>query len=222
MWNAGRSSRAGKRFYVLEMPQVGCSNPSVSKSSKSAWGSYRRWRWFMWAFFPLFGLILLFREWSGYMIPFWFVSLIGMFRVQWFRCPQCGQAFFRDSSFFAQYKPWIQSCANCGHPKWAEPIPKPPRSEPYPWPQPKARSESAEQMHRELKAFLTLVLAYDPSSICLKVDHEGWADLDHLLARSKFNGLTWTRDQIVDLLEQSASTGFELDPTESRIRCIRS
>jgi hypothetical protein len=204
------------------MPQVGCLNPSVSEPVKSAWDGYRRCRWLGWLFFPLWGLIFILPECLPYLILPSVVLVIFMIRVQWFPCPQCGQPFFCGGSFiFNRYKPWAESCANCGHPKWAEPIPKPPRSEPYPWPQPNARLDTAEKMHSELKAFLTLVLASDPSSICLKVDHEGWADLDHLIARSNFNGLTWTRDQIVDLLEQSVNTGFELDPTESRIRCIR-
>lgn len=154
-------------------------------------------------------------------MPLWAVSVILMIRLQWFPCPQCGQLFFCESSFFAQYKPWAGACAHCGHSKWAEPIPKPPRSEPYPWPQPNARQDPEDKRRSELTTFLDLVLASDPSSICLQLDPKGWVDLDHLIARSKFNGLTWTRDQVANLVRQSTDTGFELDPTETHIRCIR-
>lgn len=202
---------------VVTVPGV-CLNPPVSEPAKSAWDSYRRWKRFAWVAVPLCILALIFSEWRGYVLPLWLMSLILIIRVQWFPCPQCGQLFFCKSSFFARYKPWVDACVHCGHPKWAYPLPKPPSSDPHPWPEPNVEPDPGEKRRSDLMMFLTLVLASDPTSIGLRLDPEGWTDLDHLITRAKRNGLEWTRDQILEAASCSKNPSVELDPAGKRIR----
>lgn len=198
-----------------------CLNQSVSEPVKSAWDGYRRWRRWEYAPIAVWLIIVLFPQCVVIAFPL-FAALIAVLavKVTYFNCPQCGNPFFYGSGFIA-YKGWAKACVHCGHPKWAEPVPKQPSSDPHPWPRPKVGPDPEEKKRDELRVFLTLVLASDPASIGVKLDDEGWADLDQLISLTKRNGLKWTHDQILEVASRSKNPVFELDPSGRRIRCIR-
>lgn len=71
-----------------------------------------------------------------------------------------------------------------------------------------------------LKSFLTLVIRDDPYAIGLKLDSEGWADVEHLLARAKRYGIKLTREDLENAVGMENSL-FEWDQASTRIRACR-
>jgi putative RNA 2'-phosphotransferase len=56
--------------------------------------------------------------------------------------------------------------------------------------------------------FLSLVLRHDPASIGLKLDSQGWAKIDDLLAGLKKNSKILSRDGLQTIVEQSKQRFF--------------
>ena len=121
-------------------------------------------------------------------------------------------------------------CVHCGLPKWAEPpyepfietqstsfsnspYPTPTRDEPLPDP------AIAERLR--VKNFLTLVLRDDPGAIGLKLDSEGWADVNELSARAAKNGVTLNLKILDDLIGIKDHPCYEWDHVTNRIRFCR-
>lgn len=110
---------------------------------------------------------------------------------------------------------------NCGLPKWEDPPPKPPKVERYPLPRdenPRRDPVIAERL--SLAKFLTLVLRNDPKAIGLRVDTDGWADVDDLLKRANRNGIGLTCETLGEVLTVSETRRFEWDREGNRIRVV--
>ncbi|MEO5714992.1 MAG: RNA 2'-phosphotransferase [Luteolibacter sp.] len=108
---------------------------------------------------------------------------------------------------------------HCGLPKWEEPPEKP---DAYPIPRSSApRPDPAPAESIRLKNFLTLVLRDDPRAIGLKLDSEGWTNVDLLFAKSERNGVKFTREALEKLMDGEGDPGFEWDRATQRIRARR-
>src|SRR5262245_24330837 len=96
----------------------------------SSWSYYRFWSRTSWllllTYLPgvitlgaLFGLLFprgnyIFLAFGVWVVALWLVGL----RTLAFRCPRCGQPFFRTSWY---HNGFARECVHCGLPKWAEP-----------------------------------------------------------------------------------------------------
>jgi hypothetical protein len=102
----------------------------------AAWRRYRRWRWTFWLLFVLYlpAPAILSRAMGctrgsgtpivvaafAWMIAF---GIVG-YQTGNFRCPRCGELFFRKFDDRIWRRTWVQKpfarrCLHCGLPKWA-------------------------------------------------------------------------------------------------------
>ncbi len=68
---------------------------------------------------------------------------------------------------------------------------------------------------KSISKFLSYVLRHDPQSIGLRLDPQGWADIDELLIRA---GRPLTQEQILRVVATNDKQRFALSPDGSRIR----
>ena len=139
--------------------------------------------------------------------------------IQFFSCPKCGDCFFYKLKFFGWYDPFAKNCVHCGFLKWEEP---PEKIAAYPIPRRSAlRPDPAIAEAICLKNFLTLVLRDDPRAIGLKLDSEGWADVNELSARAAKNGVSLNLKILVEVIGIKDPPCFEWDHVTNRIRFCR-
>ncbi|HEV3362661.1 MAG TPA: RNA 2'-phosphotransferase [Acidimicrobiia bacterium] len=69
-----------------------------------------------------------------------------------------------------------------------------------------------------ISKFLALVLRHDPDRIGLRLDSEGWADVDELLAGAARAGLPISRAELGEVVRTNPKQRFTLDATANRIR----
>ncbi len=70
----------------------------------------------------------------------------------------------------------------------------------------------------KVSKFLSLVLRHKPGKIGLAVDDQGWVDIGELIDKAGANGVTLTRELIVEVVATSDKRRFAIDPTGQRIR----
>lgn len=76
-----------------------------------------------------------------------------------------------------------------------------------------------DKVHTRQSKFLSLVLRHAPERIGLKLDPEGWADIDELLSKcATRGGPRISRDDLIYVVEHNNKRRFELDVDEKRIR----
>lgn len=73
----------------------------------------------------------------------------------------------------------------------------------------------------EISRFLSFILRHEPDSIGLELDHQGWADLDELLAKSRAAGKGFSRDQLLEVVATNDKKRFTLSPDGKRIRAAQ-
>ena len=82
---------------------------------------------------------------------------------------------------------------------------------------------------KKLSKFLSFVLRHSPETLNLKIDKQGWADLDGLIlainlnqnkntASEKFKPQPVTREMIVTMVEENDKQRFSISPDGKRIR----
>ena len=74
-----------------------------------------------------------------------------------------------------------------------------------------------KQLERASK-FLSLILRHQPEVIGLKLDSEGWADLDELLRLANAHGKGLTRELVLDVVARNDKQRFALNAGATRIR----
>ncbi len=179
------------------------------------------WRKVAWISIPVFLLLN-----SAFQLPEVVVFVVAIpfviaaTALQKFKCPKCRECFF----YHGLYHPLTQKCVHCGLPKWEDasfvveepkvaPYPTPRRRDPIPDP-------AIAKRHR-LAKFLTLVLRDDPKALGLRLDADGWANVDDLVKRSNRYDLNLTRESLAEVLSLSADQRFEWDQPGNRIRFAR-
>lgn len=69
--------------------------------------------------------------------------------------------------------------------------------------------------------FLSYVLRHKPEAIGLRLDDEGWADVDELIANAARNGERLTREVIGHVVAQNEKKRFALSDDGTRIRAVQ-
>lgn len=73
----------------------------------------------------------------------------------------------------------------------------------------------------ETSKFLSFVLRHQPEAIGLRLDAEGWADINELIDRAAREGRLLTREQIATVVETSDKKRFTLSEDGQRIRAAQ-
>jgi putative RNA 2'-phosphotransferase len=73
----------------------------------------------------------------------------------------------------------------------------------------------------KLSRFLSFVLRHGPDSIGLKLDAQGWAKIDDLMARARAAGKGFQRDELLLVVETSDKKRFTISPDGLRIRAAQ-
>jgi hypothetical protein len=185
---------------------------------KAAWDGYRKWNRISRITSPIFVVCVVFSDRTPILPILGFLCFVASAPAGSFRCPECGEFFFYKFGSF-NWNPFPQKCLHCGLPKWEEPRPKAPKVEVHPIPRNKDPAPDPLIAERSrLAKFLTLVLRDDPKSIGLRVDENGWTNVDELLNRSQRNGIKLTHEKLADVLAVSSTHRFEWDKKGNRIR----
>lgn len=66
--------------------------------------------------------------------------------------------------------------------------------------------------------FLSLILRHKPETIGLRLDGQGWTDVDELLTKAQAHGVTLTRPQLEQIVATNDKQRFALSPDGQRIR----
>lgn len=66
--------------------------------------------------------------------------------------------------------------------------------------------------------YLALRLRHRPHEIGLVLDHQGWADVEALLAGAAGDGFPITREELELVVRTNSKARYELDPSRRRIR----
>lgn len=66
--------------------------------------------------------------------------------------------------------------------------------------------------------FLSLVLRHKPEEIGLRLDTEGWADLEEIIRLSAIKGVSLSAELIQEIVASSDKQRFAIDPSGKRIR----
>jgi len=66
--------------------------------------------------------------------------------------------------------------------------------------------------------FLSLVLRHKPEEIGLKLDQEGWADIEELIQLSAAKNVALTNELIQEVVDTSEKKRFSIDPSGRKIR----
>lgn len=182
----------------------------------SAWTGYNKWRKFSWIIFPCIICLNIFPAAWPIFAPMLGYGIYCGLKVHYFDCPKCDEPFFMNPRFPRFYWPWTDICMNCGFPKWGEP---PSKVDVYPIPREENRSRDPLLAERlRLAEFLTLVLRDDPKVIGLRLDANGWANVDDVFNRAKRNGIKLTGENLAEVLTASSFHCLEWDRTGNRIR----
>ncbi len=74
---------------------------------------------------------------------------------------------------------------------------------------------------KQASKFLSLVLRHDPGRIGLTLDHQGWVDVDDLLAALAGTDNAMTRDTLFEIVATSNKKRFSLSDDGKRIRAAQ-
>lgn len=83
------------------------------------------------------------------------------------------------------------------------------------------KAPKASKADVELSKFLSYVLRHAPESIGLRLDAQGWADLDELIARAAEHGRRISRERILSVAASSDKKRFGLSQDGRRIRAVQ-
>jgi putative RNA 2'-phosphotransferase len=70
----------------------------------------------------------------------------------------------------------------------------------------------------KISKFLSLVLRHNPEAIGLRLDHQGWASVEELIACAMKKGRPLTKNTIVSVVATSDKKRFSRSPDGQRIR----
>jgi putative RNA 2'-phosphotransferase len=73
----------------------------------------------------------------------------------------------------------------------------------------------------QLSKFLSYVLRHKPESIQLRLDEQGWANVEELIANSANSGTSFTREDLVRVVATNDKKRFSLSEDGRRIRAAQ-
>lgn len=71
---------------------------------------------------------------------------------------------------------------------------------------------------KKLSKFLSLILRHQPEIVHLKLDREGWADVEELLAKSQTKGIALDHSTLKEVVENNDKKRFSFSPDFRKIR----
>lgn len=75
-----------------------------------------------------------------------------------------------------------------------------------------------EKDKKRTSKFLSLVLRHSPEAIGLKLDENGWADIDELIIQSAKHNQPFSRDELREIVTTNDKQRFAFNDCETRIR----
>ncbi|SFK36319.1 putative RNA 2'-phosphotransferase [Lysobacter sp. cf310] len=72
--------------------------------------------------------------------------------------------------------------------------------------------------HKPLSQFLSLILRHEPEAIGLRLDAEGWVDVNELIAKAAAHGKHYDRELLRELVRDNDKQRFKLSDDGDRIR----
>ncbi len=73
----------------------------------------------------------------------------------------------------------------------------------------------------KISKYLSFVLKHEPASIGLKLDSEGWVDVETLVTSANSHGKSLAVDHVREVVAQSDEVRFQLSDDGLRIRALR-
>lgn len=73
----------------------------------------------------------------------------------------------------------------------------------------------------KISRFISKVLRHRPDSIGLKLDTQGWAEVDELLRKAEFSGVAVSREELLFIVENNDKARFALSEDGKRIRAVQ-
>lgn len=72
--------------------------------------------------------------------------------------------------------------------------------------------------NKRISKFLSLILRHQPETIHLKLDENGWADVEELIMKSAHNKMHFTLDELDQVVETNNKKRFAFNEDKTRIR----
>ncbi len=72
----------------------------------------------------------------------------------------------------------------------------------------------------KISKFLSFILRHHPESIGVKLDPEGWLNIDELVKNANANGKSMTLAQLHEVVANSEEMRFDLSDDGQRIRAL--
>jgi putative RNA 2'-phosphotransferase len=70
----------------------------------------------------------------------------------------------------------------------------------------------------KISKYLTFVLRHEPQSIGMKLDPDGWLDIDELIKNANASGKSITKEQLHQVVAENDAQRYELSEDSLRIR----
>ena len=71
---------------------------------------------------------------------------------------------------------------------------------------------------KKISKFLSLILRHQPESIAIKLDENGWADIDELRAKSAKKRMFFTPEELDEVVETNNKKRFAFNEDKTKIR----
>ncbi len=75
-----------------------------------------------------------------------------------------------------------------------------------------------EKHKTKISKFLSLVLRHEPAAVGLSLDENGWADVAELIKKCAENGHSFTKSELVEVVETNDKKRFAFDESGTKIR----
>lgn len=75
-----------------------------------------------------------------------------------------------------------------------------------------------EKRRTKISKFLSLILRHAPGTVGLRLEENGWVNVDELIAACAKNGRALTREEIEEVIETNDKKRFSFNPNRTRIR----
>ncbi len=78
-----------------------------------------------------------------------------------------------------------------------------------------------ENRKTKISKFLSLILRHKPDTIGLHLDENGWAKIEELLAKSHIGGNSFSREELIEVVESNDKRRFSFDDSGEKIRAAQ-
>ncbi|KAA1257888.1 RNA 2'-phosphotransferase [Rubripirellula obstinata] len=72
-----------------------------------------------------------------------------------------------------------------------------------------------------ISKYMSFILCHEPKSIGLKLDTDGWANVDEFVEKANASGKSVTTEQVMTVVAENDKQRFELSEDKSKIRAVQ-